>query len=130
MHPAEPAEETVPEGTDSTLLCCLGLKHGRDEGLAEQEGKRWVQERVSCIFLLVLHVRSCIHKFCVSMLPYKHPSFVCFSYLRDGNSVMSFCTKIDCPDSLTCAALLLRAGARPCDSKDVSGEGLLHRAVR
>uniref|UniRef100_A0A7S3QTS0 Uncharacterized protein n=2 Tax=Dunaliella tertiolecta TaxID=3047 RepID=A0A7S3QTS0_DUNTE len=49
---------------------------------------------------------------------------------NEGRSVMSLCLKLDVPESLVCAALLLRAGAAPSTDVDSSGEGLLHRAVR
>eukprot|EP00983_Pelagomonas_calceolata_P048750 1141193-Pelagomonas_calceolata.AAC.3 len=38
--------------------------------------------------------------------------------------------RLDKPESLECAALLLRGGAEPIDAVDLAGEGLLHRAVR
>jgi len=47
-----------------------------------------------------------------------------------GVTTLEYCMRLDKPESLVCAALLLRAGAGPIDSVDIAGEGLLHRAVR
>ncbi|KXZ51793.1 hypothetical protein GPECTOR_11g236 [Gonium pectorale] len=47
-----------------------------------------------------------------------------------GASVLSYCLRLDRPESLACAAMLLMLGAPAEDCVDGRGEGLLHRAVR
>lgn len=44
--------------------------------------------------------------------------------------MLSYCLKLDSLASLDCATALLNKKAHPDNCVDVSGEGLLHRAVR
>ncbi|KAJ9504727.1 hypothetical protein QJQ45_025822 [Haematococcus lacustris] len=50
---------------------------------------------------------------------------------KEGQAALAYCLKLDKPETLQTAALLLRKGAAASNTAlDVAGEGLLHRAVR